>query len=491
MQVMRALLALSFLGSLTLSGWSQATLVPAQNALQGNGQAAQMQNGSAQPGSFLSAGQNPILGGIPTGTATAEVLPLTLSEALKRGLQYNLGPTLSAQSVRAARGARLVALSELLPRVTAGVRDAGQQTNLAALGFSGFPGTPMIIGPYNLFDVRAFFTQSILNFPALNRWRAQAENIKAAEFSDADARDLVVFVCGNLYFQVVASSSRIDAARAQVATAQALYNLAVDQKAAGVVPGIEVLRSQVELQAQQQRLILAEDQFAKDKLTLARAIGLPLGQEFRLAEGMPYTPFPAMNLEESLQRAYQSRPDYQAALAQVRAAESMKHAASSGRLPSLDFAADYGTIGQRPWQNHGTFTVVGNLRIPIFQGRLIEGQVEEADAVVKQRQAQAEDLRGRIYYDVRNAFLDLKAADDRVQVAQSAVKLADEQVRQAQDRFGAGVASNIEVVQAQEALAGASENYISSLFAHSAAKLALARALGTSADSYEQFLRGK
>jgi outer membrane protein TolC len=492
MPVLRLLLMLYFIGTLASSGWSQSSLVPAQSAVQGNGQAAQAQRGLTGATSFLSnAGQSPVLGGIPTGTATPGVIPLSLSEVLKRGLQYNLGIALSTQSIRAARGARLVALSELLPRLTMGLRDAGQQTNLEALGFQGFPGMPTVIGPYNVFDVRAFVTQSVLNFPALNRWRAQGENIKAAEFSDLDARDLVVFVCGNLYMQAVASSSRIDATRAQVATAQALYNLALDQKAAGVVPGIEVLRSQVELQAQQQRLIVAEDQFAKDKLTLARAIGLPLGQEFSLAEGMPYTPFPAMSLEDAMARAYLDRPDYQSVLALVRAAESTKRAASAGRLPSLDFGADYGISGQRPWDSHGTFTVLANLRIPIFQGRLIEGQVEEAEALLRQRQAQAEDLRGRIYYDVRNAFLDLKAADDRVQVAQSAIKLADEQVSQAQDRFGAGVASNIEVVQAQEALASASENYISSLFAHSTAKLALARALGASSESYEQFLRGK
>jgi outer membrane protein TolC len=482
MPVMRTLITLLLPGILAIPAWAQAPSAP---------QGGQYASAPSSPTFSLNAGQNPVFGGIPQGKAILEEIPLSLSEALKRGLQYNLGTTLSAQSVRAARGARLVALSELLPRLTTGVRETGEQINLEALGFQGFPGMPTVIGPFNVFDVRAFVSQPVLNFPALNRWRAQAENIKAAEFSDTDARDMVVFVCGNLYMQAVASRSRIDAARVQVTTAQALYNLAFDQKAAGVVPAIEVLRSQVELQAQQQRLIVAEDQFAKDKLALARAIGLPLGQEFVLTEGMQYSPFPIMSLEEALQRAYQDRPDYQAILAQVRAAESFRRAAQAGRLPSLDVNADYGIIGQRPWDSHGTFTVVANLKIPIFQGGLIRGQVEQAEAAIKQRQAQAEDLRGRIYYDVRSAFLDLKAADDRVRVAQSAIKLADEQVRQSQDRFGAGVASNIEVVQAQEALAGASENYISSLYAHSAAKLALARALGTAAESYEPFLRGK
>lgn len=480
---MKPLLCLPVLMLIFLNtAWAQAPGA----AYQGN------QMSPAAPAMMNSAGsQNPLLGGIPSGRPTPGVLPLSLSDALRRALVYNLGVTLSGQATRAARGARMLALSQLLPRLTTGVGESVQQVNLAALGFSGFPGIPAVIGPFNVFDVRAYVSQPVLDFTALNRWRAQKENVRAAELSEVDSRNLVVFVSGNLYMQAVASSSRIDATRAQVATAQALYDLAVDQKAAGVVPGIEVLRAQVELQAEQQRMILAENQFATDKLMLARAIGLPLGQEFTLTEGMLYSPPPVGSLDESIQRAYRDRPDYQSAQARVRAAESDRRAAQAERLPVLGFNGDYGLIGQRPWENHGTFTAVANLRIPIFQGGSIRAQVQEADAALREQEAALEDLRGRIYYDVQNAFLDLKAAADRVQVAQSALKLAHEQVDQSEDRFRAGVASNIEVVQAQEALATANENYISSLYAHGTAKLELAKAMGVPADSYEQFLRGK
>ena len=445
---------------------------------------------SGQANDFGNA-QNPLLGGVPTGKPTGSVIPLSLSEAIKKGLNYNLGNLLSAESTRAASGARLLALSQLLPHVTTGVTEAQEQVNLAAFGFPGIPGVPMVAGPFNVFDVRAYVTQTVLDFPALNRYRAEKENQKTAQFSSENTRDLVVYVCANLYLQAVASSSRIDATRAQVNTAEVLYNLALDQKSAGVVPGIEVLRAQVELQAQQQKLIVAENQFAKDKLALARAIGLPLGQEFTLTDGMSYTPMPPMSLDESVQRAYKERPDYQSAQARMRAAELERKSAKAERLPTVDFSADYGALGQRPWQNHGTFTVTSMVRFPIFQGGRVQGLVLEADAALRQRQAELEDLRGRIYYDVRNAFLDLKAAADRMQVAQSAIKLANEQVQESQDRFRAGVTNNVEVVQAQEALATASENYVSSLQAHSAAKLALARAIGISETAYEEFLRGK
>ncbi len=459
---------------------SEALSVAGQAAASASGQAIDFGNA-----------QNPLLGGIPTGKATGSVIPLPLSEALKRGLSYNLGNVLSAESTRAVSGARILALSRLLPQVTAGVTEAQEQVNLAAYGFPGIPGVPTIAGPFNVFDARASVTQTVLDLPALSRYRAGNENLKAAQFSNENTRDLVVYICANLYLQAVASSSRIDATRAQVNTAEALYNLASDQKSAGVVPGIEVLRAQVELQAQQQRLIVAEDRFEKDKLALARAIGLPLGQEFTLADGMSYAAMAPMSLDESVQRAYAQRPDYQSAQARVRSAELERKSAKDERLPTVNFSADYGVLGQRPWENHGTFSVTSTVRFPIFQGGRVRGLVYEADAALHQRQAELEDLRGRIYYDIRNAFLDLKAAADRVQVAQSAIKLANEQVEESKDRFRAGVTNNVEVVQAQEALATASENYIASLQAHSAAKLALARAIGISDTAYEQFLRGK
>lgn len=435
--------------------------------------------------------QNPFLGGIPIGKPTPDALPLSLAETLRRGLNHNLGSTLSAQSIRTARGIRQLALSQLLPNITAGLTETQQQVNLDAFGFQGFPGVRKIVGPFNVFDVRAYVNQSVLDFAALNNYRATKQNVAAAELSHEDAREMVAFVCANLYLQALASSSRIEATRAQVKTARVLYDLAVDQKAAGVSPGIEVLRAQVELQAQQQRLIVAEDQYAKDKLTLARAIGLPLGQEFTLTDAMSFIPLPPLSLEEAIERAHKDRPDLGSAAARVRAAELERKAAKATRLPTVDLGADYGDIGQRPWGSHGTFTVTTALRVPIFQGGSVGARVLEADAALRQRQAELDDLRARVYYDVRNAFLDLQAAADRVQVAESAIKLAEQQVVQSEDRFRAGVTNNVEVVQAQEALATASENRISSLHAHNAAKLALARAIGISENGYEQFLRGK
>jgi outer membrane protein TolC len=280
-------------------------------------------------------------------------------------------------------------------------------------------------------------------------------------------------------------------AQADVQTAQALHDKAADQQKAGVSPAIDALRAQVELQSRQQQLIVARNDYAKQKLTLARVIGLPPGQEFNLTTDAPYEPLAAAPLEEDLQRAYASRPDYLAAAQQVRSAEEFRRAATSEHYPTLDLAGNYGVAGIRPGSSHGVFDVAATLNIPIFAGGRTHADVLEAEATLRQSHQQLENLRGQINYEVRSARLDLTAAADQVEVASSSVDLASETLQQARDRFAAGVTDNLEVVQAQEALASANENYISSLYAHNVAKISLAKAVGFAEEGVRRYLQGK
>jgi len=435
---------------------------------------------------------NPFLGSVPSGIATMEEMPLSLTDAIQRGLRSNLGRLLSEQDTRAALGEQRQARSSLLPNVTARTAETAQQINLAEFGFSGFAGTPhSIIGPFGVFDTRVYLSQSIFDQKAISNARAGSENLKAAKYSFDNARDVVVLVVANLYLQAVAGVARIEAAQAQLNTAQALYDQAVSFKQAGVVPAIEVLRAQVELQARQQQLIFFQNEFEKQKLSLTRAIGLPLQQPLRLTDRIPYAPLAPMSLEEALKRAYGSRSDYQSAAASLRATEFARKAAEAERFPSLSLDTDYGDLGKRPGSSHGTFTAAASLRVPLYQGGRIQGEILQSDALLRQQRAVLEDLRSRIEYEIRTVFLDLKASGDRVEVARSALQLAQQQVEQAQDRFAAGVTGNIEVVQAQEALSTANENYIASTFDYNIAKTALARALGGAEKTYQQFLLGE
>jgi outer membrane protein TolC len=302
---------------------------------------------------------------------------------------------------------------------------------------------------------------------------------------------LVVLVVGASYLQALAGSARVQSAEAQYATAERLYRQAVDLRHAGVVPGLDVLRAQVEMQARQQNLLSTRNDFEKQKLQLARVIGLPLGQPFALSSKLPYEPLEELTLEHALELAYRNRADYQAGLARVRAAELEKKAAQGEALPSFGLAGDYGLIGNNPGNARSTFTIGAALRIPVFQGGKVHGDTLRADATLRRRQDEVADLRGSIELEVRDAFLDLRTAADRVQVAQQAVDLARQQLQQSQDRFAAGVTDNVEVVQAQQAVAQADENYIASLNAHNVAKLVMAHALGVAEKETRRYLEEK
>ncbi len=443
-----------------------------------------------QMGQTGMGGTNPLMGSVPQGAANLDELPLSLAEAMARGLQYNLGPILADQGARAARGARLIALSNLLPNVIATISESSQQVNLAALGFNGLPGTPSVIGPFGVSDVRGHVSQSILDWHYIQNARAANQDIISADYSSLNTRDTVALVVTSLYLQAVAGASRVDSAQAQLATAEAVYKQAVDYKNQGLVPAIDVLRAQVELQAQQQRLIFFQNEFDKQKLSLGRAIGLPDGQPLRITDAMPFAPIPPLTLEIAMTRALGERRDYKSGLAGLRAAELTLKSAKAERLPSLRFNGDYGAIGPNPSNSHGTYTAAVNLNIPLFQGGRVRGDIIEANALLDQRRAQLADLRGQITYQVRSAFLDLNAANDQVQVARSAVDLAQQQLTQARDRFASGVTNNLEVTQAQESVATANENYISSLYAYNAAKAALGRAVGDAENTIPSLLQG-
>jgi outer membrane protein TolC len=384
--------------------------------------------------------------------------------------------------------------------VSARVQENVQTQSLAALGFNKlFPllnpsGTgstlPRVVPAFNYFDARASLSQSLFNLKDIDKERAASESLRSAQYSYKDARELVVLAVGNAYLQAIATAARIETTEAQVKSSQALYDKAVDQQKAGLSPAIDTLRAQVELQARQQQLIVSRNDFARQKLALARVIGLPPGQEFVLTERAPYQSLAPMPLDTYLQRAYASRSDYQAALSQVRAAELSRRAAGAGYYPSLDVNANYGDIGVTPAHSNGTWQVNGSLNIPIFAGNKVHSDVLEADAQLKQARSQLGDLRGRIDYEVRTALLDLSAAAEQVEVARSSVDLAEQALAQSQDRFTAGVTDNLEVVQAQESVAAAHETYIQSLYAHNLAKVELAYAIGDAEVGVKRFLKG-
>jgi outer membrane protein TolC len=446
------------------------------------------------PAASRAQAQSPFDGSVPTGQATGTTLGLSLHDAFDRALKYNLGVIESGQDTRETRAARLRSLNALLPDLSARVSASLEQINFAAQGINfKIPGVniPSVVGPFWVTDGRGYLSQEVFNWSDIQGLRAASQSEKAAEFTYRSDRDLVVFTTGNAYLVVISDAALVDSIRAQVKTAQTLYQQDSDKNKNGLIAGIDVLRAHVELETQQQRLIAAQNQLDIDKLSLARIIGLPNGQQFRVTESVPYAPLAEITLEQALKDAYSTRPDYLSSKAQVQAAELTLRSAGAENYPYVSTQTDYGDIGTPNFtSSHGTFDFGAALNIPVFEGSRVRADKLQADAVLEQRKAELADLSGRIDQQVRTAFYNLKSSSDLVAVAQSNIDLASQTLAQAQDRFASGVADNLEVVQAQESVATANQSYIASLYSYNLAKISLAQALGVAEKSALQFLVG-
>jgi len=430
---------------------------------------------------IIAQTSGPFSGSVTSGPATADALPLTVADAIERGLKHNLGLISIEQQVESARGSRLRTLRELMPRVDARMGDTTQTTNLAAFGFDSslFPGIPSIVGPFNIFDARVAGSQAVFDLAALNDVRSKTAALNAARLDSLNARETVVFVITNLYFQAVAGENRIQTARSQVTTAEALLSQATALRNAGAAPGIDVVRAQVQLQSQRQRLIAAETDFGRQTIQLVRAIGVPTAQRIELADRTLSLPAPSVALDEALARAAGARADYQASLARVHAAESALQAAKTDAVPSVHVNGDFGAIGSAPSDARRTYSVSANVRVSLFDQDRRGREVENA-ATLRQRQSESADLAQRIEAEVRTAFLDVQAAEQQLAVARERVSLAGQELSLARTRFTAGVTNNLEVIQAQDEVAAPSDIEVAATYAVNVARAGLVRALGPS-----------
>lgn len=442
--------------------------------------------------------QSSYTGSVPTGKPTSEVIKLSFIDALERGLKQNLGALLATNNIEASRGEKWKQLGDVLPNLTTNTTEMAQQVNLAQTGFTkisvpgfSFSSVNPIVGPFGYFDTRAYLSVPIFDLNGWRKVRSAEQSVRASQHSYKDARELVILVVGYNYLQTISAASRVETVEAQVKTAEALYNQAADQLKAGTSPAIDALRARVEFQTRQQQLISVRNDYEKQRIAFARTIGLPPGQAFELTEKIPYDPQPPVTVDEALQRAYTMRADYLSSESQVHAAELARRAASAEYYPTLSFDGNYGVGGPVPDQTHGTFQVMGSLKVPIFQGGKTHGDVLQADANLANSRAQFANLKSQIDQDIRDALFDLQSATDQVTVARSNVDLASQTLDQARDRFSAGVTDNIEVVQAQDALAAANESLISSLFSYNVARISLARAEGIAETGVMQYLKGR
>jgi len=454
----------------------------------GYGQATPQINGIA-PSQASGPTAQSFQGSVTKGEATGQTLDLTLDDAMQRGLKNNLGVILSATQTAAARGQRLSQLQSLLPSVDGSFKDTVSQVDLPAEGLR-IPGFPTIIGPFGFQDLRGSLNWSLVNVASLRNYLAARHNFTSSQLSAEDARDMVVLTVGNAYLLALADESQVSSVEAQVATSKVSLDQAVANHDAGTAPKLDELRAQVDYQSLQQQLIVAKNSFEKDKLALARTIGLPLAQSFNLADKVPYKPFDELDVEATIRQAHANRKDLAAMVEQVKAAEQQRKAATADRFPTLAFNGDYGDIGVNLSHSHGTGDATGTLSAPLFAEFALRGEAEVAQSTLDTDQAKLSDQNAQVDADIRDALLDIASAQKLVEVARSSMDLANEALKEAQDRYKNGVDDNLAVSQAEQSVAQADNQYVTSLYRHNVAKLSLARAMGAG-QSYQNYLGGK
>jgi outer membrane protein TolC len=428
-------------------------------------------------------------GSVPKGQATAGTIDLSLDDAIQRGLQSNLGMILSSTQTAGARAARLTQLQSLLPGIDFTAKEAAMQTDLAAEGLR-IPGFPTVIGPFGYTDIRASLSWSVVNIQSLHNYLAARHNFAASQLSALDARDMVVLTVGNAYLLVIADQTNVSSVQAQVQTSKVSLDQAVDNHQAGTAPLLDELRARVDYQSLEQQLIAAQDSLEKDKLALARAIGLPLAQSFNLTDTAPYAPFDQLDANALIAQAKANRKDLAALVEQTAAAADQRKAATAARLPVIAADADYGDIGTTLAHSHGTVDATASLSMPLFEEFALRGQAEQAQAQLDTAKAELSDKNAQVEADVRDALLDIASAQQQVEVARSSMDLAAEALKEAQERYANGVSDNLAVSQAQQSAAQADSQYVVSLYRDNVAKLSLARALGDGRD-YQKYLGGK
>ncbi len=438
---------------------------------------------TTNPGAFAVQSQNPFLGSVPTGAVVPGVMPLSLRGAVALALRANLGYVDAEKDHTQSRAARIRALSLLLPQVKVTSTEAYRNIIGDSLGFQKL-GEPQAIPAFNYQTAHVEYNQNLLDLHALHGVRAEGKEVDASEAAVSDAQNIVVLASLSSYLLVAASQTRLETAKAQLATALTSESVLQSRVKHELSPEIDEIRAHVAMRSAELRVTLATTTLEKDKLSLTRIIGLPIAQEFILTSGLTYHEAPVILLPELLIKAADMRQDLRAAKMRLRAAEQTVKAEQAQRLPTIEVRANAGETGVTYGGALRDYEIEGRISIPIFTGRRIESDVLSAKAVLSRREAEFADIQARAVYDVRAALLDLAGASTSVQVSTENQSLAVEGLRQARDRFDAGVTNVVDLIQAQQALAEAEDNRIASLYAHELAKLMLIRATGTAVQDY-------
>lgn len=441
------------------------------------------------------SGGNPFLGSVTVTPVTDAPLRLSLDDAIRRGLDTNLGLREALSQELAIRGEQNQALQQFLPTITLTGDSGYYQHNLAALGFkpslfAKFGGNLKIplLTHDTLNEGTIHFTQILFSGPVIAGWRAAGAATRAAYYEKMSARGEVVQQVATAYLRAIAAASEVEDARALEQADLVQFNHAHEQHQAGTAAAVDDLRARVQYQAQQQARIAAENEADKSLIALKRRIGIHPGQQIVLTDRSPYSELAAQTPEEVRALAYKYRQDYQHTLNEREELKAVHAAYRSQRFPTLSFVGNYGVQDVPGIGAHGTFAAVGNLSFPLFREASLRGDIQASAAQLRAADSQLEDLRARIDQQVRSALLDVDAAHKLVEVARSNLDLSTRELADETERVNAGVDDTLRLVQAQASLANAQTTLVETLYQYNISKLALARSAGVLETQYRAYL---
>src|SRR5690349_3456167 len=416
---------------------------------------------------------------LPAGAPT-EALRLTLDQAVALALKEN--PTAQIAILAAAQSEqdKNIARAELLPQANARISDEAEKINLRAQfgGVPAFPGLPSTLGPFQFFSAGPSVSTPVFDLTLWQRYQAARNTAEASKASSLSTREQVILLTVSQYIGTLRAIANVQASQSRVDLAQALFDQAADLQKEGVGTGIDTLRANVELQNERQRLLEAQNDRETLLYGLSRLLNLDPRQKVELADSLNFSDTPQPEVEASMEAALADRQEWKALNSQIKAAGGEKKAAQSERLPSVRFDGTFAYVGTSGNTTLPTYTYTGSVNVPLFTGGRIRAEVVRADLEIQKLEEQRADLRNQIALDVKTALLNLDSARSEVQVANLGVQLSKEEVDQARDRFKAGVANNIEVIQAQDSLSRANDNQIGALYRFNQARADYARAVG-------------
>jgi outer membrane protein TolC len=405
-------------------------------------------------------------------------LKLTLRDAVQLALKQNPRVILANLEVSQSEQARNIARSALFPQVGAGAGEVLNRANLEA-GFGlRIPGFAQHVGPYRYEQFGPSFKADVLDLTLWRRYRASQSGVESSRAQEVTAREESVLLVVSQYLGSQRAAADIEAARSRVDLAQALYDQAADLQKNGVGTGIDTLRSNVQLQNEKQRLIVARTQLETALYGLARLLNLDPKQRVELADASVFFDTPEVSVDQTLERAWQTRPELRQILAQQQRAELELRAATDARLPKVSVTGFWAEQGLNSSNVIPVYSYQATLEVPLFTGGRIQAERARAELAIRQLKQQEQDVRNRIVLEVKTSIAQLASARSEVDVSKLGIDLARQEVEQARDRFQAGVTNNVEVIQAQDGLERASDNQIGALYRYNQARADLAHSIG-------------